>query len=129
MTLAYWCVLIGLLMPILWTGFAKFIGPKKMPIKNNKNPREYLAGLEGVQKRADWAQQNAFEAFPAFAAAVIIAHATGGAAQATINTLAIIWVIARLAHGYFYLADLSSQRSLAYFVAMGSVVGCFIAAV
>ncbi len=128
MTLAFWCVLIGLLMPLVWTGCAKFFGPKKMPIENNSNPREYLANLEGMQKRADWAQQNAFEAFPAFAAAVIIAHVTGGAALATINTLAVIWVIARLAHGFCYLADKSSLRSLCYFVGMGSVVGCFIAA-
>ena len=129
MTLAYWCVLIGLILPVVWTAYAKFLGPKKMPIHNNKNPREYLATLEGVQKRADWAQQNAFEAFPAFAAAIIIAHATGGAAQATINTLALIWVAARVAHGICYLADKSSLRSLSYFVAMASVVGCFIAAV
>lgn len=129
MTLAYWCVLIGLILPIVWVGFAKFFGPKKMPIENNKNPREYLANLEGMQKRADWAQQNAFEAFPAFAAAVIIAHVTGGAAQATINTLAVIWVIARLAHGGCYLADKSSLRSLCYFVGMGCVVGLFIAAI
>jgi len=129
MTLAFWCVLIGLLMPILWTSFAKFLGPKKMPVKNNRNPREYLAGLDGMQKRADWAQQNSFEAFPAFAAAVIIAHITGGAALATINVLAVVWVLARLAYGYCYLTDRSSLRSLCYFVAMLCVIGLFIAAV
>lgn len=129
MTLAYWCVLVGVLMPIVWTSFAKFLGPKKMPLRYNSNPREWLASLDGTQQRANWAQQNAFEAFPAFAAAVIIAHATGGAAQTTINTLAVIWVGARLAHGFCYLADWSSMRSLVYFAGMACVVGCFIAAV
>lgn len=129
MTLAYWCVLIGLLMPLLWTAVAKFLGPKKMPVSNNNNPREYLATLTGPQKRADWAQQNAFEAFPAFAAAVIIAHVSGGAALSTINLLAIVWVIARLAHGVCYVANWATLRSLTYFVGMACVVGCFIAAI
>lgn len=127
MTFAYWCVLIGALMPLTWTGIAKWGGSRKMPIAANRNPREFLGTLTSHQKRADWAQQNAFEAFPAFAAAVIIAH-IAGATQSTIDTIAAIWVIARLLHGVFYVMDLSTARSLAYFVGMGCVIGLFVAA-
>lgn len=128
MTFAYWCVLIGALMPLTWTAIAKWGGPQKMPIKANRAPREFLGTLTHHQKRADWAQQNAFEAFPAFAAAVIIAH-IAGASQPAINYLAAIWVFARLLHGIFYLMDLSAMRSLMYFVGMGCVIGLFVAAV
>ena len=127
MTFAYWCVLIGALMPIAWTGVAKWGGASKMPIAANRAPREFLGTLTNHQKRADWAQQNAFEAFPAFAAAVIISH-IAGAMQPTIDMLAAIWVIARLLHGFFYVMDLSALRSLAYFVGMGCVIGLFVAA-
>jgi uncharacterized MAPEG superfamily protein len=93
----------------------------------NRAPREFLSSLEGRQKRADWAQQNAFEAFPAFAAAVIIAQ-LAGAAQISINRLALVWVVARFLHGLFYVLDWPKARSLAYFIGMGCVIGLFVAA-
>lgn len=127
MTFAYWCVLVGALMPFAWAMTAKTGGKRKMSLGENRAPREFLAKLDGAQKRADWAQQNAFEAFPPFAAAVIIAHVVG-AEQATINLLAGIWVLARVAHGIVYIADLATLRSLVWFVALACVVGLFIAA-
>lgn len=127
MTMAYWCLLIGALMPILWTGIAKMGGKNKMPMSANAAPREFLATVTGHQKRADYAQQNAFEAFPAFAAAVIVSH-LAGSPQHTIDLLAMIWVGARLAHGAAYVAGWSTLRSLLYFVAMGCVVGLFVIA-
>lgn len=126
MTTAYWCVLIGGLMPIVWTAIAKMGGPNKMPMSANAAPREFLATVSGHQKRADYAQQNAFEAFPVFAAAVIIAHLTGGA-QHSIDLLAISWVAIRFAYGIAYIAGWSSLRSLLFFGALGCVVALFAA--
>ena len=127
MTTAYLCVLVGALMPILWTAVAKFGGPRRMPVAGNAAPREFLATQQGYQKRADWAQQNAFEAFPAFAAAVIISH-LAGAPQASIDVLALIWIAARLAHGICYIADWATLRSLVYFAGLGCVIGLFVVA-
>ena len=62
MTCALWCVLAAMFLPYLWVGFAKSGG------FDNAAPRETLEHLEGWRKRADWAQKNAFEAFPPFAA-------------------------------------------------------------
>ena len=127
MTTAYWCVLIGAFMPILWTGVAKMGGGRKMGVAENHAPREFLETLSGYRKRANWAQQNSFEAFPAFAAAVIVSNLAGGA-PASIDTLAVIWVLARLAYGVCYLADWAVMRSLVWFVAVGCVVGLFVIA-
>lgn len=127
MTTAYWCVLIGGLMPLLWTGAAKFGGRSKMSMGQNAAPREFLAGVTGLQKRADWAQQNAFEAFPLFAAGVIVAH-LAAVAQARIDLLALVWIGARLAYGVCYLADLATLRSLTWMVALGSAIALFVAA-
>ena len=82
MTLAYWCVLVAILLPYLCTATAKFTGGDYGP-RANSDPRAFLAGLEGWRKRASNAQLNGFEVTPAFAAAVIIAHQAGGAGQLT----------------------------------------------
>ena len=42
MILAYWCVLLTAFMPVMWVGVAKFMGPKKMGLQGNHNPREWL---------------------------------------------------------------------------------------
>ena len=70
MTTAYWCMLIAAFLPLAFTGVAKFSGPGF----NNNRPRDFQAGLTGFRQRAHWAHLNSFEAFPPFAAAVVMAH-------------------------------------------------------
>lgn len=127
MTTAYWCILIGAFMPILWTAVAKLGGGRKMSVAENHAPREFLETLSGYRKRANWAQQNSFEAFPAFAAAVIVSNLAGGA-PASIDALAVTWVLARLAYGLCYIADWATMRSLVWSVAVACVVGLFVIA-
>jgi uncharacterized MAPEG superfamily protein len=123
-TLAYWCVLVAAVLPIVWAGAAK-TGQKGF---DNARPREWLAALQGWPARANWAQANSYETFPPFAAGVIIAHATGNAAQPTIDMLAAIFVAARVAYGLLYIADWSAIRSLVWLVGFAATVGLFIAA-
>ena len=125
MTIAFWCVLIAAYLPIVWTAVAKFSG--NFGLDENRNPREYLETLSGWRKRAHWAQLNGFEAFPPFAAAVIIAHFLR-APQATINGLALAFIALRILHGIFYLADKASLRSVVWFAAVGCVIAIFIVA-
>lgn len=113
MTIAYWCVMIAAFLPLLFTGIAKFSGPGF----NNHTPRDFQARLEGFRQRAHWAHLNSFEAFPPFAAAVIIAHQLG-LQQATLDGLAIGFIVARLAYGAFYIADRATLRSLAWLAAV-----------
>jgi uncharacterized MAPEG superfamily protein len=127
MTIAYWCVLIGAFMPLMWTATAKFGGAKKMTPAQNRAPREFLETVQGVQKRAHWAQQNSFEAFPAFAAAVIISHLAGNS-QHTIDLLAMGWVAARVAYGICYLGDWGTLRSIVWGAGVACVVALFVTA-
>ena len=126
MTIAFWCVLAGALMPLLWTAYAKFTGAGFRP-RDNYNPREFLEALEGARKRAHWAQLNSFEAFPPFAAAVVVNHLAGGGGT-TVDLLALAWVGLRLAYGALYIADRASLRSLAWFLATACWVAIFVAA-
>jgi len=121
MTIALWCVLIAGLMPYAATLTAKVGAPF-----DNRRPREWLAKQTGFRARANSAQMNGFEAFPLFAAAVIVAQLTG-APQDRVDMLAVLFIVARLAHFGFYLADLSTLRSVAWFIAMASAVAIFVA--
>ena len=123
MTTAYWCIFVAMLMPIVWAGVAK-AGAKDF---DNARPRDYLARLQGWRQRANWAQANSYESFPAFAAGVIIAH-LAGAAQPGIDMLALGYVVARILYGIFYITDRSTLRSLAWVAGLGCIIGLFVTA-
>ncbi len=122
MTIAFWCVLVAGFLPYFGTLTAK-IGGERF---DNNNPRDWLNAQSGFRKRANAAQHNSFEAFPFFAAAVIIAH-VAGAPQGRIDLFAVVFVLARLFYIAFYVADMATLRSLAWFVGLGSVVALFLA--
>lgn len=121
MTLAYWCVLVAALLPIVWAGVAKS-GQKGY---DNARPREFLGSLSGWPARANHAQQNSYETFPFFAAGVIIAHLCA-VPQGTIDALAVTFVVARTAYGICYIADWSTPRSLVWLVGFGCTVALFV---
>jgi uncharacterized MAPEG superfamily protein len=119
MTIAYWCVLIAGLLPYAATLSAK-LGARF----DNNNPREWLSRQTGWRSRANAAQQNAFEAFPLFAAAVLVAHQLG-APQARVDLLAEIFIGARVAYLVAYLADQAILRSLVWLAGIVSAVMIF----
>jgi uncharacterized MAPEG superfamily protein len=123
MTIAYWCVLAAALMPFLFTGIAKFSGPGF----RNDTPRDFQARLTGMRQRAHWAHLNSFEAFPPFAAGVIIAHQLQ-ATQGTVDALALGFVAARLVYGLLYMANQPTLRSIVWMVALGCTVALFVVA-
>lgn len=123
MTIAYGCVVLAIVLPLVWAGYAKR-GYFKTGGYDNSAPRLQLAKLEGASQRANWAQQNAFEALPGFAAAVIIAHQAGGH-QGWIDALALVFVFSRVAHGICYIRDLPTARSLVWALGFAAVVGQF----
>ena len=123
MTIGYWSVLVAALLPYVFTLLAKAGGRRY----NNYSPREFLEKQEGYRKRAHWTQLNSFEAFPPFAAAVIIAHLTG-VAQGTIDGLAIAFIVCRVLYGVMYLANQAALRSLVWMAGLGCVVALFVSA-
>ena len=99
-TLAYWCVLIAALLPMVCAGIAKWgtftIPPQKGGFDNN-NPRAWLARQTDWRARANAAQANSFEALPFFIGAVVIAHQLG-AYQARLDVLAALFVLLRVVY-------------------------------
>ncbi len=122
MTLAYWCILIAALMPFAAVGIAKVS-------KNydNNNPRDWILTHEGHKKRAYQAHLNCFEAFPFFAAAVIVAH-LAHASQSTIDYLAVAFIALRVVYIGLYLADSATLRSLVWMGGLGICIALFFVA-
>jgi uncharacterized MAPEG superfamily protein len=127
MTIAFWCVLGGILLPYACFGIARNRGrgPDGRRLRDNRHPRDFPEVISGVAKRAWDAQLNAFEAFPAFAAAVIIAQ-LAHAPQHRIDTLSLIWLAARVGHASFYVLDRHALRSASQFLGLACVLGLFI---
>ena len=126
MTLAYWSILATAFLPIGCAAYAKRLAGFSWA--DNHDPRAFLARTRGKAARANAAQQNSYEIFPPFAAAVIIAHATGNAAQATINLWALLFVVSRLAFIYCYISDRPTWRSAVFGVNVLCIVALFVAA-
>ena len=119
MTLAYACVLIVALLPYVWTVIAKRTASGRF---DNRDPRQWLEKQENPRvRRANAAQKNAFEAFPAFAAGVVMAQ-LAGVDPRTIGAIAALFVVCRVLHGVFYVGNKSSMRSLVWFVGLACVV-------
>lgn len=125
MTTAHLCIAIAIGLPYLGTALAKAGGRGYGP-RQNKNPRDFLATLEGFRKRAHFAQLNGFEVTPAFAAAVLVAQQVGSASQATIDQLAVGFVVSRVVYTVCYVADWSLLRSLVWTAGMALIAALFV---
>lgn len=123
MDLSYWCVLIAGLMPAATVAIAKW-GKRDF---DNAEPRLWLEKQEGVRHRADSAHRNHFEAFPFFAAGVLVAQQLN-APQDSINMLAIAFIASRVVYTALYLTDRATLRSITWLIGYLCVIALFILA-
>lgn len=119
MSVAYWMIVVMLLMPMVLAGIAK-----SQPGYDNARPREWLTQLDGFRQRAHWAQLNTYESLPGFFAAVIIAHQLN-ATQLWIDGLALGFVVFRIGYSWSYINDRPGLRSLVWSAALLCVLGLF----
>ena len=119
-TIAYWCVLVMAILPIVCTGIAKygmFSKSRRDGGYDNHNPRAWLAKQTDWRARANAAQANTFEALPFFFAAVIIAHQLQ-ARQTVVDILAFMFVVLRIAYVLMYVSDMAKTRSVIWAAAL-----------
>lgn len=104
MSLAFWCVFAGGLMPVLVVFIAK--ADERLDVHN---PRDVHAVQTGLRKRAYGAHLNGLEAFPLFAAAVVTVTVRADP-SVMLDAMAITWLVVRLAYTAAYLLDLARIR-------------------
>ena len=108
MTIAEWCVFGAValylltIVPIKWIGFRRY---------DNSRPRDPAFFEDPLRARALGAHQNGIEAFPFFAAAVLLAEFRA-APQNLINELAVLFLIVRIAYVLTYLGNRPRLRSI-----------------
>ncbi len=127
MAISHACILLACLLPIACSGIAKSRGFGKARREggyDNHNPRAWLEQLQGFQARANAAQLNSFEALPVFIAGVLIAEHVG-AAQATVDALAMGFIACRLGYVAAYVADKPALRSVLWILGLACCVALF----
>jgi uncharacterized MAPEG superfamily protein len=108
MTIAELCLLGMVLLTLLVLAPAKVAGRRAF---DNAYPRDPAFYVKGPRARALGAHQNGLEAFPLFAAAVLLAEMRG-APQHMIDGLALAFLGARIAYAVSYLGDRPTMRSI-----------------
>jgi uncharacterized MAPEG superfamily protein len=108
MTIAEWCVFGTLLLYLLTIASVKWAAWRRF---DNSKPRDPAFYTDPIRARALGAHQNGIEAFPFFAAAVLLAEFRQGP-QHLIDELAILFVIVRIAYVFTYLGDRPTLRSI-----------------
>ncbi|WP_371186136.1 MAPEG family protein [Thalassotalea maritima] len=111
-----WCLIIAALLPY----FAKVpvaMAMNKSGGYDNNHPREQQANLTGFGARALAAHQNAFESLIVFATAILLAIATNTTNE-TVQLLAMIHIVARVAYNALYLLNIGTLRSIVWAVAI-----------
>ena len=126
-SLAIVCLIIAAAM-IALTEFPVAYARKKLDGHyDNRNPRMQQARLSGFGARALGAHQNTIEAFPVFAAGVVLAIVFA-ADSGWVNALALVFLGARMIYLLCYLADLHLLRSLIWMLGFGASIGLMLLA-
>lgn len=112
MEIAISCLLIAAMLHVI-SKVPVAVAMSRQGKYDNNQPRVQEATLTGFGHRALAAHENTMEAFPLFAAGIIVAL-VAQADQTSIDTLAITFIIARLLYLLCYLSDIAWLRSLVW---------------
>lgn len=110
MTIAEWCLLAIVLIPLGTIAVVKGANPGEFDNANPRDPNFYKSGL---RQRALGAHLNGLESVPFFAAAVLLAEFRH-APQGTIDMLAVAFVALRLVYVMLYLANQPTLRTIVW---------------
>ena len=108
-------ILAACLLPYAFTMIAKLSGG--FTLRDNQNPREFLAKSTGLAARANAVQQNSFESLPLFLTSVLMAEYLVTPAVITYY-LSIAYLVLRLLYGLAYLTNLATLRSILWLLSM-----------
>ena len=121
MTIAEWCVFGTLMLYLLTIASVKWIGFRRF---DNSKPRDPAFYADPLRARALAAHQNGIEAFPFFAAAVLLAEFRLGP-QRLIDELAVLFLIVRIAYVFTYLGNRPTLRSILWNIGFAINVAIF----
>jgi uncharacterized MAPEG superfamily protein len=128
MTIPLWCLFAATIWVVL-TKVPMNILMARTEAYDNHHPRLKQLQLQpGAVHRAWAAHQNMLEAYPMFAAAVLVSEWVGGS-HLWATVLCISYLILRLLYQICYLLDWATLRSLSWGLSYFCVLGLLLAPV
>src|ERR1700752_5016044 len=121
MTVAEYCIFACVAIYLLTIVSVKRSGSGEY---DNAKPRDPAFYEDALRARALGAHQNGIEAFPFFAAAVLLAEFRE-APQNLINELAVLFLIVRIAYVFTYLGDRPRLRSILWNIGFAINIAIF----
>ena len=121
MTIAEWCLFASLMLYLLSIGSVKWLKNRRF---DNSKPRDPAFYEDPIAGRALGAHQNGIEAFPFFAAAVLLAEFRA-CPQNLINELAVLFVIVRIAYVFTYIGNRPTLRSILWGIGFAINIAIF----
>ena len=125
MTIPLWCLLGGVLLPLVWAGVSVPFRNKQLGKVDVNQPRLQAAELTDGGAGAWGAQMNAWEALSIYMAATLAAFMQGLDPTSTWATASLIWLAARVLHGVFYVLGISALRVLCFGTSTGMSLWIF----
>lgn len=123
MSFPLWCLFAAALLIVLTkVPVAMAMARSSDKGYDNRHPRAQQATLTGWGARAMASHANMIEAFPLFAAGVLVAQVTLTQGS-TINLLAGLFIVTRIAYSALYLMNLDKLRSLVWIVGFFCCLG------
>lgn len=116
-----WCLVVITFLPFLLAMIGAYFRKRQFGAIDNKLPRLQQMQMTGPAARAMGAQQNAWEALMMFAPIVMIVQ-IAGVDPVKAGLTAIVFVVLRLLHPIFYIADLDALRSLVFALGMACLI-------
>ena len=129
MTIPLWCLLAGATLPYVWAAVSIPFRSKQLGTVDLKQPRLQAAELTEGGAGAWGAQMNQWEALSVFMAATLAAYMQGVDPGGNWALASIIWLIARVAHGVFYVAGIAPLRVAGFVTGTAMSIWIFVMAI
>ena len=110
MTIPLWCLLCGVLLPLVWAAVSVPFRARQLGKVDLEQPRLQAAELTEGGAGAWGAQMNAWEALSIYMAATLAATMQGLDPAGLWATASLIWLAARVLHGAAYVMGIAALR-------------------
>ena len=128
MTIPLWCLFGGILLPYIWAGVSVPFRHKQLGTVDLVQPRVQASGLVDGGAGAVGAQMNQWEAISVFMAASLAAYMQGVDPTGAWATASIVWIVARVLHGTFYVLGKAPLRVASFTLSFAMSLWIFVQA-
>lgn len=128
MTIPLWCLLGGVVLPYIWAGVSVPFRNRQLGGLDLKQPRLQAAELTEGGAGAWGAQMNQWEAISVFTAATLAGFMQGLDPAGAWATASVVWLVARVLHGIFYVTGMAPLRVVAFATSLSMSAWIFVMA-